>query len=81
MDINIALDNFKRAYNDLIDALEQPKASEYQFVEKEEKIFMVQSDYGTHFYTAKNEEHAKTLFRKEHGYNHIKIHSVQQRFK
>ena len=78
MDINIALDNFKRAYNDLIDALEQPKASEYQIVEKEGPLnkYMVTSDIGQHFYFAKNETNAKNQFRARHGFNYIKIHRV-----
>ena len=81
MEINIALDNFKRAYNDLINAIEEPKVSEYQFVENADvtlRHYEVSSDIGTYPYLAKNLYHAKNQFRAEHGFNHIRIIQVKE---
>jgi len=81
VEINVALDNFKRAYNDLINAIEEPKASEYQFVENADvtlRHYEVSSDIGTYRYFAKNEVHAKNLFRAEHGFNRIFINQARE---
>lgn len=78
MDLNIALNNFKRAYNDLIDALDENGIPKPQIVEREGKQFSVISDLGKFTYTAKNKDHAVTQFRSKYGYNHIRIYQVKE---
>lgn len=82
MDLNSAIDNFKRAYDDLMSLLEEePTVPVYEIIAKppsEQPNYKLYTDIGIVYYRATGPENAKNQFRTEHGYNHIRIHKVQE---